>query len=423
MRALISLVSLICLTASVARAQGWTPVADEVAEALLARLSKGLDGAKDEAKAKDAAWKAVLPMLAPQGVFHAEDTVGLDDNSTITRYAAWRTGPELPKLRDAIMLFLTISDPGVCEASECVVAASHFATTLVLRTGPAGKPHIVGLFETNSLVDEGRQAAIDAAIAQWREAIEVRYPKVVKLPPVAPAPGSSLSRQKARELNVEGLDALKKDDPKGAAALFARAVGEDPSHYLARYNLACAHSLAGHKARAIATLATFKAATDCPACQVRLARAALDEDFKSIQADPAFKAVIAGAVVPMTDPSAVGKAVDTVFQGGSVDMTPFVDPLQPVSVTVKSSLSGDTTTAMVDGRGLAAHFKAMRSETVAVNGMDGMTCAAPSATGSACCVSGEQMLGHNALFLQKVCVEADGAGWSTLRTIEIIDGD
>ena len=135
-----------------------------------------------------------------------------------------------------------------------------------------------------------------------------------------------------------------------------------------------------------------------------------------MRADPAFKAVVAGAAIPKADVKATTAAVDAAF-GGASDLTPFIDPLRPVRVIIKGSLTGDTTTTAVDGHTLSAHFKTLSQEGVpALNGMEGMTCDAT------CCTSDEHMLAHNNLFLQKVCLEADGAGWATLRSIEIIDG-
>lgn len=421
MRGMFLLSAVLFASAQAAHAQGWTPVPDAVAEATLQRLSKSLEDADE--KAMNAAWKAVQPMLGPKGVFHGEDTIGLDDASTVTRFGVWRTGAELAKVRSTIMVLLANPDPAVCSDSECIVAASHFASTLVMRQGPAGKLVIVGVFDTNSMVDDARQAAIDASVAHWREAIDQRYPKTTTLPPITLARGDAQGRQKARSFNEQGLAALKAGDDKAAIAALTQAVIEDPAHYLARYNLACAHALAGQKAKALAILTAFKAATACPACQVRVARAAVDADFAKMKGDAAFKAIVAGATVPTPDPKGAATAVDAAFQGAGATLTPFIDPLRPVRVITKSALSGDTVTAMVDGDALPAHFKSLSIEGIpALNGMEDMTCA-PVGAGPVCCTSGEQMVGHNNLYLQKVCVEADGAGWATLRSVEILDGD
>jgi hypothetical protein len=95
----------------------------------------------------------------------------------------------------------------------------------------------------------------------------------------------------ANAANVRGMQLLKKKDLKGATAEFKKALAASQGHVLARYNLACAEALAGDRKAAIEELKWLKA-SDSPAAETALAKAASDPDLRSIVADPEVKKLL-----------------------------------------------------------------------------------------------------------------------------------
>lgn len=406
MRRLLLLVSLVL--AGPAVAQDWHRLPDD--EATYGAMNAILDGDKSEAENLKAAQAA----FGPQGVFYGESSTGRADDSKEVRIGAWRTGAELKRLKGLLSDAIAGLDGLECaQHSECTVGMSHAMAHLVLRQN--GKtPHIVGLFYVDSMLDATGQAHVDALLTHWRAAIDQRYGPQKPLPPVSAAPANAQAVEQARRLNTEALAALKKKAFKPAIAAFEQAVHADPGHYLARYNLACAYSLAGQFKASQSVLTAFKTAKNCPACQVRLVRAQKDTDFNAQRKDPAFEAIVSGVQVPKVPLKAVGAAVNAVFAGASSDLTAVVDPLRLVTVKINNSLNEESRTQKIQGRDLVKQLMDLDSP---LNPVTQMVCTAGCCTGKA-----PPML-HNNLFLDKICVKAGAAGWVTLDRIEITDGN
>lgn len=401
------LLPFLCLAlAAPAAAQDWTPVSDDAAYG-------AVQGWMDTEKSGAENWASVQAGFGPQGVFYGENSTGGADNSTVTRVGAWRTGAELKHLESVLTDFAMGSDGADCGKSECTVGMSHAMTHLVLRQA-GGKAHIVGIFAVDAMLDATGQAHIDAELRHWRAAIDQRYGMQKPLPPVDMAPANARAIEQARSLNKEALAALKQKKFKAAISTLVRAVHADPQHYLARYNLACAYSLAGQFKASQAILTAFKAAKSCPACQVRVVRAQTDSDFEAQRGAPAFKAIVDGVRVPNVPLKTIAKAVNAVFEGKATNLTAVVDPLRMISVKVSDSLSDDSKTLKIAGRDLVKRLKALGSP---LNPMTQMQCK------GACCTDLDDALGHNTLFLEKLCLKKGAAGWTTLDRLEITDGN
>lgn len=294
MRPLLLLVSL--LLASPASAQDWRPLGDEATyEAINAVLDAGKSDAEN--------FKALQSAFGPQGVFYGEESTGGDGKAI--RVAVWRSGAELKGFMPMLGDFFAGLDSLECARSECAVGVSHAMIHLVLRQrGP--KSFVVGVFNVDALLEAEGQEHIDARLAGWRATIDQRYGAQKPLPPVGAAPTDRRATRQAQALNTVGLAALKQKNFKLAISTFERAVHTNPAHVLARYNLACAYSLAGQLEASRAVLTTFKVAKGCPACQARLLRAQTDADFSAQRKDPAFQAIVSGARVPPEPSKTVG---------------------------------------------------------------------------------------------------------------------
>lgn len=381
----------LCLAfAAPAAAQAWTPLDDDAAYTAVGEWL-------DADKSADENWISVQAHFAPKGVFYGEDSASRDDKGTVTQVGAWQSRAQMAQHKGLMSDFAMGVESLECARSECTVGMSHALTHLVLRkTG--GTPKIVGLFHVDSVLDAPSQAKIDATLARWRSAIDQRYgaSKAVesfgKVDPVASA------RAKAQVLNGAAIAMLKQKNFKGAIAALTQAVKTDPGHYLARYNLACAQSLVGDFKASQATLADFKAQTDCAACQVRLARAQQDADFAAQRKDAAFQAIVAGATVPTTTVQAIADAVGAVVAGRAKTLGAAVDPLRRITVT-----GGKT--PVIAGRDLAAWLAEL-----------GGTVSAMQCSG-ACCSAVDE-----AARVRKVCATADGAGWVTIDRVEVLGG-
>lgn len=116
------------------------------------------------------------------------------------------------------------------------------------------------------------------------------------LPTIDLSPVKAARTREARKLNSAGLELHRAKDYSAAKAKFSAAVRSDPGYIIARYNLACAHNLAGEGDRALSLLGEIKAA-GCPTCLGRLVRAREDADWTSQWNTPAFDALTKDVVI------------------------------------------------------------------------------------------------------------------------------
>lgn len=401
-----------------ASAPDWPPVEPGAAKTFLRSVRATAPAAEQTA---EAIWPRIVPHLGPRGVLHAVDTIGLDDESTATKTSTWLTAQTAAAARFAITLLVIDSADARCGPEDCVIAASHFATHLALRRDPQGAIRVVGAFETNSLVGAGRASDIASARQAWLNAIAARYPSASPaLPPVAPRSPNAQAAQAAEGLNSAGIRRFKAKDYARAIALLRQAVVTDPAHLLARYNLACALSRHGRQAAARAVLQSFKDAPDCPGCQVRLVRARTDRDFADQRADPAFQAIVTGARLPAVDAQAAAAQVDAFFTGKAASLRAVVHPRRQVNLHLTHSATTETVSRSVPGGQLGDALRALRGPAdarVGLIGMEAMVCE------GACCRDTEAGLLHRSVFLDRVCVRTDAAGWTYVERIDLTDGD
>ncbi|HUS65414.1 MAG TPA: tetratricopeptide repeat protein [Kofleriaceae bacterium] len=118
------------------------------------------------------------------------------------------------------------------------------------------------------------------------------------LPPVAMTPAAKEAAAKAAALNKEALVLHRAGKLDEAAARYREAVTSDPSHLIARYNLASALASKGDTPQALAILAQFAAAGPaCAKCTERLARARNDGEWKALWENPQFVMLTTGGAV------------------------------------------------------------------------------------------------------------------------------
>lgn len=437
----VAALALALLTASPARAAGWKPVAPAAAKAFIEKINAAVPEEKRDAAGL---WPIIGPLVAADGLAHAVDVIGLDDDSTPHKVDRWLTAAQAAEAKGPLTLFFAIAEEVTCTPTDCVAEASHFATHVALRTDPAGMIRIVGVFDTNGMVDAARGATIAASRTAWLSAIDAKYgaqgggqqgaaptsAAPASAAPASAAPGGlpaitlvppdDAAVRAGNAANVDGLAALKAGTPAKAILAFEAATRADPSNLLAFYNLACALNLAGRPGDARGVLAHLAKAPSCPGCQVRLVRARTDRDFASQHADPAFKAIVDPAKLPAVTAEAAAQAINQRFAGKATDLAPLVDSRGSVTIRVYGSLTDRTREQSVLGHALPAAIEALKGpadERVNLQPMEKMTCK------GSCCRDLVDGLLHNTLFLDEVCVKTDKAGWTVIDRIEITDGE
>jgi hypothetical protein len=146
------------------------------------------------------------------------------------------------------------------------------------------------------------------------------------LPPLRLDPAATVDAKRAVELNTAGLVLHRKHDYAAAIVKFRAALASDPSHLLARYNLACAYNRSGETARGMALLNEL-AKPGCGRCRGILAHATEDEDWHDQWKLPAFVALTSDAVRALTELRAAAKAISkTWLRCEAKGLVPFIDP-------------------------------------------------------------------------------------------------
>ncbi len=154
------------------------------------------------------------------------------------------------------------------------------------------------------------------------------------LPAIDLSPVKAARTREARKLNSAGLELHRAKDYSAAKAQFSAAVRADPGYIIARYNLACAHNLAGEGDRALTLLGEIKAA-GCPSCLGRLVRAREDADWTSQWNTPAFDALTKDVVIEQGKLRDLAKLFAATLATAGPDLaklTPLLDERRRVKV-------------------------------------------------------------------------------------------
>lgn len=430
-----SLVVFSILSAPGAIIQAWTPVEDVAARAFFSQATAAVPR---PVRTPARIWPQIVPLLAPSGILHGIDVIGLEDHSPHQLSQGWVAARSAEALMAPLSHVFMLAGDAHCAQSECTFEASHFETRVALRRAPEGEIRVVGVFETNGMVNDDRAEAIAEAHGAWVQEVATRYggaaaniqtsPEALAssavadaaLPAVAGAPSSPAAEDAARTHNRAGLEHLKARRYDAAIGAFEQSVRADPSYLLSRYNLACALSLSGRFVQSRRVLEQFQVAKDCVGCQVRLFRARSDADFKAQRDDPDFRARVADARLPVVTARAAAQAVEAHFSGGAKGISGFVNPHGTITVQVAAAGGGGVEKRAVRGHALAATISELLGTTetpVAFGTMFKMVCE------GACCADTDQMVGPRAVFLDKVCVKTDAAGWTTIDRIELTRGE
>jgi len=113
---------------------------------------------------------------------------------------------------------------------------------------------------------------------------------------------------------------------------FRAALASDPSHLLARYNLACAYSRSGDPARGIALLNEL-ARPGCGRCRGILAHATEDDDWRDQWRMPAFVALTSDAVRAVAELRGAAKAIAKTWRRCEAKgLVPFIDPTTVITL-------------------------------------------------------------------------------------------
>jgi hypothetical protein len=236
------------------------------------------------------------------------------------------------------------------------------------------------------------------------------------VPPLDLKPPSP-DRDRAQRLNADGLKLHKSGDHGAAAAKFIEALQADPSHLLARYNLACAHALSDKRVEALAILRSFKD-SGCDACLQRLARAKMDPDWKALAGDPEFKAITEAAPAtggaPATAEDAAQLVHQALMQPDRRDSAAALFASKPVTASFSTEGSAVSRTSIRDVEGLAK-----LAEGGVLVEMKLRRCS------KECCSfepvhDDDRSLGTQ---LREVCFAVDGAGVRTLKSLALSDAN
>ncbi len=244
------------------------------------------------------------------------------------------------------------------------------------------------------------------------------------LPPVTTTVSKAASA--ARKLNSKGLKAHRKKDYAAAAASYEAAVRKDPSHILARYNLACAWNRLGKAVKARAVLWEFQR-LGCDACLARLIKARQDKDFQGQWKDPHFIALTAKVTVKTYTLKQVGEAVSDAFELGKTKrLRPMLHHRERVTVVIQHSIADEGDSRKLYGRDALLKYitKTWKNsqdwdsdDAYGLEGLVGMTCKKD------CCKANREEINHNTLFMEKVCVRREAGDRLTVKSIHFVDGD
>lgn len=148
------------------------------------------------------------------------------------------------------------------------------------------------------------------------------------LPPVAMTPAAKEAAAKAAALNKDALVLHRAGKLDEAVAKYREAVTSDPSHHIARYNLASALATKGDAPQALAILAQFAAAGPaCAKCTERLARARNDGEWKALWENPQFVMLTTGgAVAPRSQVMLMGFVTGDSRKDGEIAFNVELEP-------------------------------------------------------------------------------------------------
>ncbi|TNF32074.1 MAG: tetratricopeptide repeat protein, partial [Deltaproteobacteria bacterium] len=103
--------------------------------------------------------------------------------------------------------------------------------------------------------------------------------------------------EQAERRNAEGVKLARKGKLDEAIAAYTEALKVDPNHDLTRYNLACAHALAGRADEAMDLLSELSARGGYQALSA-LAQAPKDADLKALRERPEFRRITTVGALP-----------------------------------------------------------------------------------------------------------------------------
>ncbi len=291
----------------------------------------------------------------------------------------------------AWILGLALLLPGGCDKKREVKAGDETSegTADKSEQGDKGKPEA-----TKGEADEDKHAT--AGTDTGAEPAQKVDPSIADLAPLTAEPPSKEAAEKATALNTKALGLHRKKQYEEAVEVYKEALAADPSHALARYNLASMLVTMGKPRVGLAVLAQFRE-LDCDACKKRLARARTDKEWKPLWDDDAFVELTAatGPVAEVVafyaasadprdsggieDPMALAallepppgwvRAPELVFRFQEKDKKPVVRKVSPdriktrvVEVFVKTPKTSFTATLTANGKTVGS-FRGKADET------------------------------------------------------------
>ena len=250
----------------------------------------------------------------------------------------------------------------------------------------------------------------DAIVTETAPRVRVDWPRRV-----CSTATNEADQLSSKASNAVGLRALEAEEFDDAIEAFTAAVHADKCALLAWYNLACVLSRDGQFAASRRVLVKLASAPDCTGCQVRVARAAQDTDFKAQWDDPAFQAIVKPAYVPDHSLEQAVEAVNAFVQGAG-DLEAYVDPRRTVTITTHAVQAKTKRELKVVGAQVDETLKTLMNGRSAYPMRQGK-CAA------GCCTDAWVKKVSERLYVKKVCAEADASGWLTIRSIDLLRGE
>ena len=263
-------------------------------------------------------------------------------------------------------------------------------------------------------------SAVTSAVVSARPAVSASG-----LPPGVP--GDKAASAKATTLNARALKDHQAGSHDAAAKGFEEAVRVDPSHVLARYNLACALAKKGDAERVLGVLADLARAAECDDCKRQLAFARQDPDLASLLGDVRFAEMTSRAAVgPLPPKAVVGAVTRAIATGDDKAAGPFVRPDSKVKIAITDSLAQEgeraTRTETKEGPAALTRFAKLLNGATPGDRLNFEPMIGP-ACDATCCRSKPTMLNHHMLVLTRVCVEHDEQGRAWVTEVGLIDGD
>ena len=235
------------------------------------------------------------------------------------------------------------------------------------------------------------------------------------LPAIDLSPVKAARTREARKLNSAGLELHRGKDFAAAKAQFSAAVRSDPGYIIARYNLACAHNLAGEGDRALALLGELKAA-GCPSCLGRLVRAREDADWTSQWNTPAFDALTKDVVIEQGKLRDLAKLFAATLATAGPDLgklTPLLDERRRVKVLWScGTCDEDSKPEMLEGAAAVKDWLGKHLSMGVMNQPDKITC------GKDCCSFDFEAseIGDFMPVLHEVCFSTDSGDVRTVAS-------